>query len=202
MPFISQLKQINQRPKHYWPYYYHRINRNKSAGAKQILFGQIVGVSLSLVAGIFLDSAKEKFILIPGTLLLLPGLIDVIASVTASLSVKINHHIKNTDFKKSIIAVHDALYSLAILMVSTLILSLFTVIVGMLFFEVDPLKIITISMITSLGVGVLAFPLIIIGVIVVRKLKLNPDNIVGPIETSVVDMLVVIIISLVIGVIV
>ena len=86
-------------------------------------------------------------------------------------------------------------------MVSTLILGLFTVIVGLLFFEVDPLKIIAISMITSFGVGVLAFPLIIIGVIMVRKLHLNPDNIVGPIETSVVDMLVVIIISVVIGVI-
>lgn len=47
----------------------------------------------------------------------------------------------------------------------------------------------------------IGFPLIIIGVIMVRRLKLNPDNIVGPIETSVVDMLVIIIITFVIGVI-
>ena len=127
--------------------------------------------------------------------------IDVIASVTASLSVKINHHLKDTDFKKSVIAVHDAVYSLAILMVSTLILSVFTVLVGAVFFEINAVKIITISLLTSLGVGVIAFPLVIIGVIIVRKLKLNPDNIVGPIETSVVDMLVVILIGLIIGVI-
>ena len=201
MSMFTQLKELNKRPKRYWPYYYRRVKRNQSASAKQIMLGQVVGVTLSLIAGIFLDSAKEKFILIPGTLLLLPGLIDVIASVTASLSVKINHHIKNTDFKKSAIAVHDAFYSLAILMVSTFIFSLFTVLVGLLFFEVNPLKIILISLVTSLGVGVIGFPLIIIGVIMVRRLKLNPDNIVGPIETSVVDMLVIIIITFVIGVI-
>ena len=201
MHSLAQLREINRRPKRFWHHYYRRIRRNKDASAKQILFGQIVGVTLSIIAGIILDSSKETFIIIPGTLLLLPGLIDVIASVTASLSVKINHHLKDTDFKKSVIAVHDAVYSLAILMVSTLILSVFTVLVGAVFFEINAVKIITISLLTSLGVGVIAFPLVIIGVIIVRKLKLNPDNIVGPIETSVVDMLVVILIGLIIGVI-
>lgn len=198
---LEEIRELRQRPSRYWHHYYARLRRNNGASAKQILFGQIIGVSLSLVAGYFLEDAKATLILIPGTLLLLPGLVDVVASMAAALSAKINHHLEETSYKNISIVLHDVSSTWRQLVVSSFFVGTFAAIVGIIFFKVEPLKLIFLCVVVSSVVGILLFPIIAGGVLLVRKMKLDPDNIVGPIETSVVDVVLILVLILTIRII-
>jgi len=75
-------------------------------------------------------------------------------------------------------------------------------IIGSIFFEADLYMMIKLMLITMALVGIVIYPVVAILVVIVRHFKWNPDNLVGPIQSSLVDVLAIIMLAITIGILV
>ncbi len=66
-------------------------------------------------------------------------------------------------------------------------------------FDADFMVMLKLMLISMFLVGIVIYPVVALLVVVIRHFKWNPDNLVGPIQSSLVDILTVIVIAVVAG---
>lgn len=167
---------------------------------KQI-FKESIGVLLfatilSLVAGLFLRGITDNLMMITPLIILLPalngmvgnyGIIMVSKFTTALYENKVNAIVFNTKFVKHLfkeilpIAILTAIY-IAILATYIAYLKGFIFTIGTLW------KIIAITLATTITLVLFEFVLSVIGGVYVYHKKMNPDDVLIPIITSIADL--------------
>lgn len=167
--------------------------------SKQIIMAQIFTVVVSIIGGILLESSKHNIIALAGAVVLYPGIIDLIASVAGALGAKLNHHLETDRYKKSAIIIHGIVFSMAIIIISAVLLGLVAGLMASIFGQVDFIRLVLLSLTTASIVGIIIFPMMGISVVILRHYKINPNNLIGPIESSVVDVVATLIFIIVIG---
>jgi cation transporter-like permease len=196
--FVSDVKVLHKQPHRHWHYVYrHRRARllTDDVNTWQIVAGQVFTVIASVFAGLILDIQKENIGLLIGAFVVMPGIIDLSASLTGAMAAKINHHIDETPAHPVSIAIHDVGFALFVGSFAGLIVGLFGGLLSELFFEGDIWKLTVLGMASMTTVSLLGNPFIALLTIVFKKLRMNPDNIVGPIQSSLIDMLAVMVIA-------
>ncbi len=196
--FIDDQKILHQQPHRHWHYVYrHRRARRliDDVNTWQIIAGQLFTVAASVFAGFILDIQKENIGLIIGAFVLMPGIIDLSASLTGAMSAKINHNIDETPAHPVSVAIHAVSFSLMIGVFAGAIVGLFGGIVSHLLFDGNILQLTLLGLFSMVTISLIGDPLIAALTLLIKKLKMNPDNIVGPIQSSVIDMLAIIIIA-------
>lgn len=196
----SDIRVLNAQPHRHWHYVYrHRRARARritdDVSMWQIIAGQIFTVIASVLAGYILDFKKEDIGLLVGAFVLMPGIIDLSASLTGAMSAKINHQIDETPAHPSIVAVHAVSFSLLIGLFAGTIVGLFGGLISTLLFEGDIWQITMLGLLSMMTISLIADPIIAILTVIFKKIKINPDNIVGPIQSSLVDVIAIIIIA-------
>lgn len=190
--------EIKKHPKH-WAYVY-KHRRRKAAtlvSTKPIVLSQVVVIVASLFAGYLLDINKETIALIAGAFVLLPGVVDLESSITGALTAKINHQTLKLKAPNWLIVIYAILFSFVINIFSGLIIGLVGGLIGNLLFGASILTIVILSVVTATIVSLVSFPLMSIFTLLVQKANINPDNVVGPIQGSLIDILVIVTISVV-----
>ena len=71
--------------------YKRKRQRANNISTLQIVVGQTIALSGSLLAGYILELNKEAIVVFAGAFLLLPGVVDLAASITGAMCAKINH---------------------------------------------------------------------------------------------------------------
>jgi mgtE-like transporter len=198
---LEEVKDLHRQSPRHWRYLRRRRLYSPNVSSKQIIAGQIFTVIFSIFGGLVLEEYKLHIIAFSGALILYPGLIDLCASVGGALGAKLNHHIKETPYRIRSILAADIGFAALITVAAAFLLGAIGALLGSLFVEVNYLDLISLAVLTSVMVSLVFFPLIGIIVLVLLKFKLNPDNLVGPIESSIVDVLATIFIIVAIGVI-
>lgn len=145
------------------------------------------------------DIQKETLALLAGALLLLPGIIDLAATLTGVLCAKINHQIDATKTSTWFIVSHSLIYALVVGLLSGLIVGAVGGLVGHLLFDASFEKMVILAVVSMLFICVVCFPIMIIFTLLVRKLNMNPDNVSGPVESSIVDIVAILVIAGVVG---
>lgn len=189
---VKTLRQHAHR--HHWHYVYKRRRKFKSISQKEILIGQIISVSGSLLAGVLLEFNKEQLMLFAGAFLLLPGLIDLAASITGAMCAKINHRLEEQN-RPLLISAQSIGFAISMSIIAGAVVGLVGGLIGEIFFDSTFWQLFALSLTTMIVVGVITYPLMALLTFLVRRRGADPDNIVGPVESGFTDMLTVLVVA-------
>lgn len=164
------------------------------------MVGQIIALMGSLVAGYLLELNKEHIVLFAGALLLLPGIIDLSASITGAMCAKINHRLESSTVSR--VLSHSIGFSFLLTVFSGLIVGLCAGVVAEVFFDATFWKILVLCVSSLVIVGFVTYPLTAFLTIFIKRLGFDPDNIIGPVETGLSDALMVLTVSVLVRVLV
>lgn len=184
----------------HWRYVYaKRRHRALGISAKQMAWSQVVSLIGSVIAGALLESNKTTLAIVAGAFVVLPGVFDLVGTLGAVLSAKINHRIAASS--ESVVGVFLNIVGLTLL-ISALAGLLVAAVGGgiaALFFDASFWQVFWLAELAILLSSVLGFPMIgLLSLFFIRQ-RVNPDDVVGPIESSVFDILTVITMVIVIG---
>lgn len=199
--FVKDVKVLNRQPHRHWHYVYRhrRAKHNRvvidDVNTWQIIAGQVFTVVASVFAGYILDLRKEEIGLIIGAFVLMPGIIDLSASLTGAMAAKINHHIDETPAHPLSVAIHSVGFSLVIGLFAGTIVGLFGGLISALLFQGDIWQLTMLGLLSMMTISIIGDPAIALLTVLVKKLGMNPDNIVGPIQSSMIDMLAIVVIA-------
>lgn len=192
-------ENITHNRNSHWRFLYHHHRRRKNASTKQIVAGQLFVVVVSIIAGLWLDNLKHSIIAFTGALVLMPGIVDLSASLAGALGAKIHHLIELNENTIPKILVGSIGFSLLLAIMSGGLVGLVGGGIGVLFFDANLLSMLELMILSMIIIGVVIYPFVALLVIIIRHFGWNPDNLVGPIQSSLVDVWGIIVIALVAG---
>lgn len=195
-PMVRLASLIHPNHRH-WHYIYKRRRKGKNISSFQITVGHIIAMSGSLLAGLLLDLNKETLGLFAGAFLLLPGTIDLAASITGAMCAKINHRLEEDEHTFRVIETSIG-FALILSLCAGLIVGVVGGAIGELFFDSTFWQICVLAVSTMMIVGLITYPIMSLLTLFVRKIGVDPDNVVGPIETGFTDALTVTVVTLIV----
>ncbi len=184
----------------HWHYLYKR-RRQRALGinARQMAWSQVVSLLGSVLAGVLLESNKATLALVAGAFVVLPAIFDLDGTLGAVISAKINHRLEDPRAKALNVFASSVGFALVVASLAGLLVALVGASVAVLFFDAIFTQVFLLAFGAIVLSALLGFPFIGALSLFFRKLKVNPDDVVGPIESSIFDILTVVTMVLVIG---
>lgn len=177
------------RHKHWHHVYRRRRRRALGINSKQIAVGQLTSLAGAVLAGFHLENNKASLALIVGTFVILPGVLDLNGSLGGALSAKINHRLEQPGAKVWRVFLRGTSFAFLIAVLAGSIVATAGGIIAMTFFDGNFSTVFQLALGAILLGAVIGYPLIGIVTIALRKAGINPDDVMGPIETSFFDFL-------------
>lgn len=207
MSSLTQMKtqkiELNPALPHHtkhWHYLYKKRRRRAlGINAKQMAWGQIFSVIGSVIAGLLLESNKVTLAALAGAFVILPGVFDLSGTMGAVLSAKINHRLEDPAAKQLRILISNVLLSLAVTLTAGLLLAAVGASLAIIFFEASFWQVFVLAEASIFLSTLVGFPLVGGLSVLFRRLNINPDDVVGPIESTIFDILTVLTLALVAG---
>jgi len=183
----------------HWRYLYRRRRRWHGVSTAQIVSSQIFTVVASVAAGLLLDLNKESIAFLVGALLMMPGIIDLAATLTGVMCTKINHQADTLSQPTWFVALRAVGFATLVGAAAGLLVGVVGGLLAMWLFDALFVKMVLLSVISMAIIGGICYPLMALFTLLVRRLNMNPDNISGPVESSVVDIVAILVIAVVAG---
>ena len=175
--------------RHWHHVYRKRRQRALGTSSKQIAIGQMISLFGAVLAGFHLDNNKVALAAIVGTFVILPGVLDLNGSLGGALSAKINHRLENSSAKVWRVVFRATGFAFLIAILASTIVGAVGGTAATILFDADFETVFKLA-VGSIMLGVLiGFPIIALLTVILRKLKVNPDDVMGPIETSFFDFI-------------
>lgn len=187
---VEKIKKEKHHKKH-WHYVYRRRRMHKGINSSQMANAQIISLFGSIIAGVLLDANKETLALIAGTFVILPGVFDLDGSIGAALSAKINHRLDETTKGKQVV-LDTIWFSIRLSIFAGVMVGLVGAAVSEIFFDAEFWKVFVVGWGAIILSGAVGFPIIAVMSYMFKKKGVNPDDVVGPIESSLFDILTVV----------
>lgn len=184
----------------HWHYVRSRRTRRKAHTTKEIFYGQILSLFGATASGLVLEANKSKIAALVGAYMILPGVFDLSGSASGAMGARLNHIFGDKKEKSSVVY---KVLSGALLLVSAsaIFLAIFSALVAAIVFGADPVKIFMVtagSVILSSFVGM---PIVAFITVLSRRDGMDPDNFIGPIESSIFDVLSILFVTLMVVVV-
>ncbi len=173
----------------------------------EILSGELIAVTGGLLAGLSLAIFKDKLLLIPGLFILLPGILEMRGNISGSLAARIGSALHlgtlsvNAKYNNKII-LGNIFASFLLAIFVSLILGSLAYIATLIFFHIQFIEIIYISVFAAIFSNIILLPLTIKTSLWLYKKGHDPDNIMGPYITTVGDVVCILAVLLAITIIV
>lgn len=191
-------KHVHQH-RHWHHVYKKRRRRALGINSKQIAVGQMISLFGAVMAGFHLDNNKTALAAIVGAFVILPGILDLNGSLGGALSAKINHRLENLAANPWRILARSVAFSLLIAVLAGMVVGTIGAGLASTFFDADFTTIFKLSLGAILLGAAIGFPLVALFTVGLRTLGVNPDDVMGPIESSFFDFLAVYTLVLVAG---
>ncbi len=158
----------------------------------EILSSEFISVTGGLFAGSILAFFTNKLLLVPGLLVLIPGFLEMRGSIAGSLSARLSSALHlGTLSPKS----HDnkllranVVAAWILVLVASLVLGIVAYIASLMFFKINEPNIIYVSFIAAIISNILLLPLTTRTTIWLYKKGYDPDDIMGPYNTTIGDI--------------
>jgi cation transporter-like permease len=168
-----------------------RLRRKQlhSISTKRIIIAQIYTIIVAGFAGYLLSEGKDLFVLVGGALVLYPGISDLTSSNATSLSAHIHHDMDaSPEASKLRIVLVNFFAALSTTIIAALVLGIIAGLISNILFVASVQKVILLSVSAGALIGLFAYPLIIGATLLLRSRKFNPDDVVAPIESSIIGV--------------
>ncbi len=195
------MKNINHSFHHrHWHYLYEKRRRRVlGINPKQMAASQVFSLLGSVVAGALLESNKVTLAFVAGAFVILPGVFDLTGTLGAVISAKINHRLEDPNAKSWQVFGGTVGYSMLIALLGGAIVATVGAGLATWFFDASFVFVFKLATLAIVLCGLFGFPLIGLLSLLARQRDMNPDDVIGPIESSIFDILTVISMVLVIG---
>lgn len=190
---------MSEHTHRHWKFLYQHRRRSIEHTTPQIIAGQVFTVVVSIFAGLALDNVKLSIVALTGAFLLLPGIVDLSSTLAGTLGAKLNHLLEQETNSNGKLILKTLGFTAVLTVCTSTIVGLSGYLVGSFFLDVHLPQMIVLSLLTTCLVAVVAFPVVTGLVLFFRARGWNPDNLVGPIQSSLVDVLAIVFIALVAG---
>ena len=194
----AKTKQIGHG--HHWHYIYaKRRRRALGISTKQMAWSQVFSLIGSVIAGALLESNKTTLAMVAGAFVILPGVFDLNGTLGAALSAKINHRLEDPSNHPLPIFIRSVGFALFIAVFGGLLVATVGGSIAVWIFEASFWQVFWLAEIAVVLGAVVGLPLIGLLSLLFISRRMNPDDVVGPVESSIFDILTVISLALVIG---
>ncbi len=195
-PLAQQPIPTNGR---HWHYLYQRRRRRVlGISGRHVALTQIISLAGSILAGVHLEEHKHILAMAIGAFIILPGVLDLGSSLGATLSAKINHKLEDPKANVFLVYLRNVGDAMLIAGLGGLIVASIGAGIAVAFGG-QFMQIFLLAMGSILLSAVIGFPIIGLLSVIFRHFKINPDDVVGPIESSFFDILTVVTLTIVIG---
>lgn len=184
----NQNLALHKHHQTHWHYVRRRRTRRKAHTAREIFYGQLISLIGATASGFVLEANKTKIAALVGAYLILPGVFDLSGSAAGAMGARLNHIFGERKEKYSVLF-KVLSQTLILVSASAVFLAIFSAIVAGIFFGADLLKIFYVtagSVILSSFVGM---PVVALSTVLAKRKGLDPDNFIGPVESSIFDLL-------------
>lgn len=185
--------------RHWHHLYNRRRQRVLGISASQMALTQVVSLVGSIAAGVHLEENKAILALITGTFVIMPGVFDLDGSLGAALSAKINHRLEDPDARGFRVLLSSVGFALVIALLAGMLVGFVGGGMAAYLFDAEFGQIFQLSLAAIMLSAVIGFPIIGLLSLFFRKIKVNPDDVVGPIESAFFDVLTVVTLVWVVG---
>ena len=182
-------KTNNIHHKHWHHVYKKRRRHALGINSKQIATGQIISLVGAVIAGFHLDHNKTSLALIAGAFVIMPGVFDLNGALGGALSAKINHRLESPSAKTPSTLLRAMAFAFLISILAGALVGAAGGGIAYALFDADFWTVFQLSVGAILLGAVIGFPLVGLATIILRKIGINPDDVMGPIETTFFDVL-------------
>lgn len=184
----------------HWHFLYEKRRRRVlGINPKQMAVSQVFSLVGSVVAGVLLESNKTTLALVAGAFVILPGVFDLTGTMGAVISAKINHRLEDPSAKTWRVFAGTVSYTTLVAALGGLLVALAGAGLATWLFDASFTQVFKLATGAIVLCGLIGFPLIGLLSLLARQRNMNPDDVIGPIESSIFDILTVITMVLVIG---
>lgn len=188
-----------EHAKHWHYIYAKRRRRALGISAKQMAWSQVFSLIGSVIAGVLLESNKTTLAMVAGAFVILPGVFDLNGTLGAALSAKINHRLEDPNNRPLPVFLRSVGFALFVAIFGGLLVASVGGGIAVLVFDANFWQVFWLAEIAVFLGAVVGLPLIgLLSLLFIRR-KMNPDDVVGPVESSIFDILTVISLILAIG---
>lgn len=187
---------------HHWHYIYAKHRRRQRVlgiNAKQMSWSQVFSLIGSVIAGSLLESNKSTLAMLVGAFVVLPGIFDLNGTLGAALSSKINHKLEDPEAKPWVVFAQSTAYGFFVAVTGGLLVAAVGASAATILFDASFAKVFVLAEAAVILAAIIGLPLIGLLSLFFRSRNINPDDVVGPIESSVFDILTVVTMVIVIG---
>lgn len=184
----------------HWHYIYaKRRRRALGISTKQMSISQVFSIIGSVIAGVLLESNKATLAMIAGVFVILPGVFDLNGTLGAALSAKINHRLEDPKNNPFSVFLRSVGFALFIAIFGGMLVAMVGGGIAFWIFNANFWQVFWLAEIAVFLGAIIGLPLIGLLSLFFIKRRMNPDDVVGPVESSIFDILTVISLVLVIG---
>lgn len=168
--------------------------------AREMLFSQVVLISIGIVTGTILALSTDKILLVPGMLILLPGFLEMRGNISGSFASRLSSGlflgVVKPDKYRTKIVKGNLIASFLLVLAVTLILGIIAFLINLFMFGIFSLRIIAIPLIAGIIANAIEIPLTLFMTFYFFRKGHDPNNIIGPFVstsgdiTSIVAMLI------------
>ena len=192
----------NHHIRHHWRYVYkHRRQRRLARDKREILLGQAISLVGALSAGIALELNKEQLLAVVGVFLMLPGIFELGGAVAGAFGAKINHFHEEHPRLVRRKFIPLLLYSLLLASAASFVLGSVGGLVSAALFAGQFSLLVQITVLSVFFSSVVGLPLVGLFTVLAIRRGLDADNVIGPIETSLFDVLSIVTTVIAIGIV-
>lgn len=154
----------------------------------EIFSSEIVSTTGAVTAGVLLSFLSDKFSIIPGLIVFLPGFLAMRGNIAGSLSARMGSALHMGKMKPSLsdaMVKPNVLGALILTVITGFLLGIFSSGASSFFLGVSfSWKLVYIAVLSSVIAAVIQIPFIVASEIFVFKKGRDPDNIMGPLVTT------------------
>ncbi len=195
----AKTKKKPSKQSAYWRYLYQKRRRFFGIKPAQIAWGQILALAGAIFAGLHLESSKTTLALIVGTFVILPGIFDLVGSLGSALSAKIAHKLQDAREPIWKILFTSIGYAISTAVLAGLIVAGAGGAIAAHFFDANFEQVFQLAYGAIIISSLIGFPIVGIATTISCLMRINPDQIIVPLETSFYDVLTVVVMVAVVG---
>lgn len=184
----------------HWHYLRRRRVRRKAHTPREIFYGQLLSLIGATASGFVLEANKTRIAALVGAYMILPGVFDLSGSIAGAMAARLNHVFTKTNARGSAL-VRILAGTLMLVSASAVFLALFSAAIATIFFGADIAKIFAVTAGSVVLSSLVGMPLVAAVTILTKRDGMDPDNFIGPVESSIFDVLSIIFVTLMVVVV-
>lgn len=153
------------------------------------MVGQAFSLIGALLAGVILELNKTELASVIGVFLLLPGIFELGGAEAGAFGAKLSHFHETHPRHAKRYFIPNMFYSLGLILAGSIVLGTLGGLIGEWLFGADLLTLLKITILSSTLAAICGLPLVGLATLRAIRLGLDPDNVIGPVETSLFDLL-------------